>query len=154
MVSKVGNWYLDKRDTYIRVLGATVASHILPTHVLDRLVVGTICYQTILQGYNATLIKGKKQTFIPYGFHVGFYMVKDTAQAKQKGLSQLEFRFQTSQFHKHDPKGLDLKHASQVSSCRPYAHDKFEDKVFTENADMCRIPQWQKDFLLQALEGQ
>jgi hypothetical protein len=27
-----------------------------------------------------------------------------------------------------------LKHASQVSSCWPYAHDKFEDEVFTENA--------------------
>jgi hypothetical protein len=37
-------------------------------------------------------------------------------------------------FCKHDPKGLVLKHASQVSSCWPYAHDKFEDEVFTENA--------------------
>jgi hypothetical protein len=76
----------------------------------------------------------RKGRFIPYGFHVGFYMVKDTAQAKQEGLSQLEFRFQTSRFCKHDPKGLVLKHASQVSSCWPYAHDKFEDEVFTENA--------------------
>jgi hypothetical protein len=72
--------------------------------------------------------------FIPYGFHVGFYLVKDTAQAKQEGLSQLEFRFQTGQFCKHDPKGLVLKHASQVSSFWPYAHDKFEDEIFTENA--------------------
>jgi hypothetical protein len=31
-------------------------------------------------------------------------------------------------------KGLVLQHASQVSSCWPYAHDKFEDEVFTENA--------------------
>jgi hypothetical protein len=56
--------------------------------------VGKICYQTILQGYNTTLVKDKKQAFIPYGFHVGFYMVKYTTQAKQEGLSQLEFRFQ------------------------------------------------------------
>jgi hypothetical protein len=27
-----------------------------------------------------------------------------------------------------------LNHASQVSSCWPYAHDRFEDEVFTENA--------------------
>jgi hypothetical protein len=45
----------------------------------------------ILQGYNATLVKDKKWAFIPYGFHIGFYMVKDTVQAKQEGLSQLEF---------------------------------------------------------------
>jgi hypothetical protein len=95
---------------------------------------GEICYQTILQGYNATLVKDKKQAFIPYGFHVGFYLVKDTTQAKQEGLSQLEFRFPTGRFCKHDPKGLVLQHASQVSSCWLYAHDKFKDKVFTENA--------------------
>jgi hypothetical protein len=65
---------------------------------------------------------------------VGFYIVKDTAQAKQEGLSQLEYRFPTGRFRKHDPKGLVLQHASQVSSCWPYAHDKFEDEIFTECA--------------------
>jgi hypothetical protein len=134
MISKVGHWYLDERDTYIRVFGATGAPHLLLVHVPDHLVVGEICYQTILQGYNATLVKDKKWVFIPYGFHVGFYLVKDTAQAKQEGLSQLEFKFQIGRFDKHDPKGLVLKHASQVSSCWPYAHDKFEDEVFTENS--------------------
>jgi hypothetical protein len=91
VVSKVGHWYLDERETYIRVFGATGAPHLLPIYVPDRLVLGEICYQTILQGYNATLVKDKKRAFIPYGFHIGFYMVKDTMQAKQEGLSQLEF---------------------------------------------------------------
>jgi hypothetical protein len=91
VVSKVGHWYLDERETYIRVFGATGAPHLLPIYVPDRLVLGEICYQTILQGYNATLVKDKKRAFIPYGFHIGFYMVKDTVQAKQEGLSQLEF---------------------------------------------------------------
>jgi hypothetical protein len=61
-------------------------------------------------------------------------MVKDTAQDKQEGLSQLEFRFSTGRFYKHDPKGLVLQHASQVSSCWSYTHDKFEDEIFTECA--------------------
>jgi hypothetical protein len=73
---------LDEFDTYIRVLGATGAHHILPSHVSDRVVVGEIFYQTILQGYNTTLIKDKKLVFIPYGFHVGFYLVKDIVQDK------------------------------------------------------------------------
>jgi hypothetical protein len=98
----------------------------------NRIVVGEICYQTILQGYNATLVKDKKHDFIPYGFHVEFYLVKDTAQAKQEGLSQLEFKFPTGKFCKNDLKGLVLKHASQMSSCWPYAQDKFKDEVFTE----------------------
>jgi hypothetical protein len=134
MISKVGHWYLDERDTYIMVFGATRAPHILPAHVPDCLVVGEICYQTILQGYNATLVKDKKRVFIPYGFHVGFHLVKDIAQAKKEGLSQLEFRFHTGRFHKHDPKGPVLQHASQVSSCWSYTHDKFEYEVFIENS--------------------
>jgi hypothetical protein len=61
-------------------------------------------------------------------------MVKDIAEEKQEGLRQLELRFQMRQFCKNDPKGLVLKHSSQVSSFWPYSHDKFEDEVFTENA--------------------
>jgi hypothetical protein len=91
VISKIGHWYLDEHDTYIKVLRATGAPHLLPTHVLGRLVVGEICYQTIVQGYNATLVKDKKWAFIPYRFHVGFYLVKDTSQGKQERLSQLEF---------------------------------------------------------------
>jgi hypothetical protein len=49
-------------------------------------------------------------------------------------LSQLEYKFPIGRFQKHDPKGLVLQRASQVSSCWPYAHDKFEDKIFTECA--------------------
>jgi hypothetical protein len=86
----MGHWYLDERETYIRVFKEIEAPHLLPIYVPDRLVLGEICYQTILQGYNATLVKDKKQAFILYGFDIGFYMVKYTMHAKQEGLSQLE----------------------------------------------------------------
>jgi hypothetical protein len=104
VITKIGHWYLDERETYIRVFTAIGAPRLLPIYVTDRLVLGEICYQTILQGYNATLVKDKKRAFIPYGFHIGLCMVKDTAHAKQLGLGQLEFWFQTGRFHKHDPK--------------------------------------------------
>jgi hypothetical protein len=87
-----------------------------------------------LQGYNASLVKDKKRDFIPYGFHIGFYMVRDTAHVKQEGLNQLEYQFHTGRFHKHDPKGLVPQHVVQVSSYWPYAHDNFEDEIFTEGA--------------------
>jgi hypothetical protein len=93
VVLKLGYWYLDEHDTYIRVFSATRAPHLLHVYVPDRLVVGEIYYQTILQGYNYTLVKDKKRAFIPCGFHIGLYMVKDTAHAKQEGLSQLGSRF-------------------------------------------------------------
>jgi hypothetical protein len=68
------------------VFSTTKEPYLLPVHVPDWLVVGEICYQNILQGYNATLVKDKKRTFIPYGLHVGVYMVKDTAQGKWEGM--------------------------------------------------------------------
>jgi hypothetical protein len=48
MISKVGHWYLDEHTTYIRVFRATEAPHFLPAHIPDRLIVGEICYLTIL----------------------------------------------------------------------------------------------------------
>jgi hypothetical protein len=48
MVVKVGHWYLDEHTTYIKVFDATGALHLLPAHVPDQLIVGEICYQTIL----------------------------------------------------------------------------------------------------------
>ena len=56
MISKVDHWYLEETTIYIRVFGATSAQNLLPIHVPDKLIVGEICYQTILQGYNATLV--------------------------------------------------------------------------------------------------
>jgi hypothetical protein len=133
VIEKIGHWYLDEREIYIRVFGTTGAPHLFPIYVLDQLVLGEICYQTILQGYNATLVKDKKWYFIPYGFHISLCMVKDITHAKQLGLGQLEFWFQTGRFRKHNPKGLVLQHVSQVSSHWPYSHDHFEDEIFTKN---------------------
>jgi hypothetical protein len=48
MVAKVGHGYLDECSTYIRVFGATEALHLLLSHIPDRLIVGEICYQTIM----------------------------------------------------------------------------------------------------------
>ena len=49
VISKVVHWYLDERETYIIFFGATGAPHLLPIYVYYRLVLGEICYETILQ---------------------------------------------------------------------------------------------------------
>jgi hypothetical protein len=66
------------KHLYIIMFGATSAPHLLPVHVPNHIILGNICYKTILQGYNASLVKDKKRDFISYGFHIGIYMVKDT----------------------------------------------------------------------------
>jgi hypothetical protein len=77
-------WENRYKKSYVVIssFGATRVPHLLPLYVPDRLVLGEICYQTIIQGYNATLVKDKKWDFIPYGFHISFCMVKDIAHDK------------------------------------------------------------------------
>jgi hypothetical protein len=95
IISLIGNWYLEEKCTYFRIFGATGAPHLLPAYVPNILALGEICYQTILQGFNASLVKDKKRVFIPYGFQLGYYFVKDTTQERQEGLIHLEYRFGT-----------------------------------------------------------
>jgi hypothetical protein len=112
MIVKFGHWYFEETSTYIRVFDATSAPHLLPVHVSYHLILREICYHTILKGYNDSLVKDKKRYSIPYGFHIGFYMVKDTTKEKQEGLNQLEYQFHTGYFQKHDTKDLYPQHTS------------------------------------------
>jgi hypothetical protein len=79
-----------------------------------------------MQGFNATLIKHKKILFIPYGFQVGYYVVKDVKHATQEGQVQLENRSMTRRFRTNYPKGLVCKHVDHVSLGFPYAHEKWQ----------------------------
>jgi len=60
VVSMIGDWYVNERSTYISIYGATKAPHLLPRYAPDRLVIRKIAYQTILHGFNASLIKDHK----------------------------------------------------------------------------------------------
>jgi hypothetical protein len=61
-------------------------------------------------------------------------VVKYAKHAKQEGQVHLEYRFMTGRYKKHDPKGLVQKHAKQVVLTWPYAHEKWEEELFTKNS--------------------
>jgi hypothetical protein len=42
--------------------------HLLPIYVLNMLFIKKIYYQTVMHGFNATLVKEKNKLFIPYNF--------------------------------------------------------------------------------------
>ena len=134
MISEVGHWYLEEKNTYIKVFGAVSAPHLLPTCVPNRLVLGEKCYQTILQGFNASLVKDMKRYCIPYSFHNMYHIAKYTMHSKQEGLIHLEYRFPIGQFRRHDTKGIVPQHVGKVVSHWPYAHDSYEYELFTKNA--------------------
>jgi len=97
------------------------------------MVLGEIFYHTILQGFNASLLKDKKMLFIPYGFYVGYHFVKDITQARQESQSQIEYRFVIGRYIKCDRRALVDEHANQVVSHWSYAHEDFEDEILIEN---------------------
>jgi hypothetical protein len=47
-----------------KIYGAMIPPHLLPIYVSDKLVVGEICYQMIMQGFNATLVKENKKIWM------------------------------------------------------------------------------------------
>jgi len=104
------HWYLEKKSTYIRIFGAMGAPHLLPAHVIDRLVLGEIYYQTILHDFNTSLVRDKKREFIPYEFYMGYHFVQDTTHAKQEAQNQVEYRFYTGRYRKHGPQNLVSQH--------------------------------------------
>jgi len=68
---------------------------------------GEVCYQTIIQGSNAYLMKeAKKRMVVPCGFRVRYCFIKYTRKARHEALNHLEYQFHTRRFRRHDPKGL------------------------------------------------
>jgi hypothetical protein len=57
-------------------------------------VIGEISYQIIYQGFNTSLLKEvKKKIFIPYGFKLGHFFIKDPKQARQEATIHLEYAY-------------------------------------------------------------
>jgi hypothetical protein len=112
VISKTGHWYLEERNTYIKIFVSLGAPHLLPAHVLDKLVLWEIYYHTILQGFDASLLKDKKRIFNPYGFYLGYHFMKDTTQARQEAQIEIEHMFITKRYKRHDPRKLVVEHGN------------------------------------------
>jgi hypothetical protein len=92
VIGFIGNWYIEEDFTYIRIFGATATPYHFPKYVPNKLVVGEIAHHMILQGFNASLFKEmKKNNFIPYGFRLRHYFIKDLKHARKEAPSHLEY---------------------------------------------------------------
>jgi len=80
-VSKVGDWYITERGTYIRIFRATKAPHVLPRFIPDKLALQEVAYPTLVHGVGAALIRDNKAPWPPMPFYVGSYSFKDSKEA-------------------------------------------------------------------------
>jgi hypothetical protein len=53
LLRNIGNWYLQESYTYFNIFGVTTQPYLLPKYLANRLILGQIIYQMILQGFNA-----------------------------------------------------------------------------------------------------
>jgi hypothetical protein len=74
LIKNVGSWYLQEDYTHLRIYGVTTSPHIIPKYVPNRLTSGETVYNTIFQGFNASLAKDEnKNTFNPYNIYLANY---------------------------------------------------------------------------------
>jgi hypothetical protein len=77
LIAYVERSYLQDNYTYLTIFSETIATHLLPKFVPNRLVLGEIAYQTILQSLQHLFSQGiQKQDCIPYKFSMGHYHLK------------------------------------------------------------------------------
>jgi hypothetical protein len=86
LLYKIGDWYIEKELTYLRIYGATAAPNLLPKFVPDRLVLREIAYETLLFGFNASLVKEKLRLFITYPMHISPYGLNNSVFARIERL--------------------------------------------------------------------
>jgi hypothetical protein len=84
-----------------------------------------IDYQTIMYGFNATLIKEKCKAFIPYNMYIG-YGLTSSQFSKKEYISLLEYKFPQGKFRRHHPKGLVSEHEKQLNIVWPYIHGQWD----------------------------
>jgi len=85
LIKNIGNYYLQEDYTYLRIYGVIASPHIFPKFVPNRLILSEISYQTILQGFNASLAKdARKITFIPYYIYLGHYVLVECKERKTR----------------------------------------------------------------------
>jgi hypothetical protein len=58
---EIGDWYMKKYYTYVRVFGASGPPHLKPKYIPDKLLAREITYQTVEKGATAYLLEKNKK---------------------------------------------------------------------------------------------
>lgn len=99
VLEPIGDCYVECDGNYLWTYGCTLTPYILPMHVLDRLVLMEIVYQTAKFGANVRLKEHKKGLFPSYPLTIGALTLADFAVA----LTEIEeisfFKLMMSNFN-------------------------------------------------------
>jgi hypothetical protein len=79
----IGDWYMGKHYTYIRVFGCAHAPHILPKYVPNKLLGRDIAYQTMEEGITSFLAASSKRIWPRFPIKVGRFTLLNIPHARK-----------------------------------------------------------------------
>jgi hypothetical protein len=83
-IKEIGDWYIGKHYTYIRIYGSTGAPHFLPKYILEKLLIREIAYQTMEVGITSCTIPQFKNILVRFPITVGAQTLLNVPHAKKE----------------------------------------------------------------------
>jgi hypothetical protein len=80
----IGDWYMKKYYTFVRIFGATRPPHLLPKYVPNKLLAREITYQTVEKGATTYLSEKNKKYWPIFPLHIGSYSLQNKKQAEKE----------------------------------------------------------------------
>jgi hypothetical protein len=116
MIRSINDWYVTRKGTF----GATKPLHLVPTFILDKLVVQDVSYQTYINGVGVVLAQAKKAPFPPFPICIGSYNMENAREDKENKEELDIFHFGIERFKRPDTCGVIECHCSTCKYIWPY----------------------------------
>ena len=123
IVNGYGDWYMTPIKVYIRILGSTKPPHWLPHLVPESLLLQEICYQTYVNGVDASLHRNNKGLWPQFPLMTPVYKIENFKQAKEEVNVLSSYKFREVSFWRYEPQGKLKEHLKQVGFQWSYSHE-------------------------------
>ena len=122
-----------KNFTYICLAGITVAPHLLPKYVPDKLLLKEFAFQLFEIGQTMELIRRKLKAWPDLLVPVGPYQILNHGHTHKELENYLNYRWLPSTIRHHDPKGLIAVHFQRLGLTTGYRHEThLDDSLFKD----------------------
>jgi hypothetical protein len=112
---EIGDWYIKKYYTYVRIYGAIGPPHLLSKYVPDKLLVREISYQTIEKGVTSYLSEKNKKYWPIFPLHIGRHTLSNKPHAEKEAEALREICLFTGSIKGHDPQNVVYEHIKVVN---------------------------------------
>jgi hypothetical protein len=130
-IKDIGDWYIGRYFTYIRVYGCASATHLLPRYIPDKLMIREISYQTVDARIMKLLASNSKRYWPKFPIIVGTHTLLNVSCAKKEEKYIKVFILCMGKDGQHDPKGTIQSHLKLVWLVSPNQHQLDpEEEIF------------------------